>query len=223
MLDGLFDRHGFLHAQSRADARLDLHPQIQRLRIAPHHRRHQRGTVGRNPDPHRADGRRGGAGHRGPLALQRRKRGIGRERNVDETTPGANGRQDPSAGPELRRQALLGRNFRLHPGGDLRKLPEGATVLDFAFDIHTSLGLTCSGGKVNNRPAAIRDVLHNGDIVEVLTQKNQKPKADWLGFVTTSKARTGSRPRRASTPRTPVWDGRIGTQTQELETAPDRR
>ena len=80
-----------------------------------HHRRHQRGTVGRNPDPHRADGRRGGAGHRGPLALQRRKRGIGRERNVDETTPGANGRQDPSAGPELRRQALLGRNFRLHP------------------------------------------------------------------------------------------------------------
>ena len=63
-------------------------------------------------------------------------------------------------------------------------------MLDFAFDIHTSLGLTCSGGKVNNRPAAIRDVLHNGDIVEVLTQKNQKPKADWLGFVTTSKART---------------------------------
>ena len=83
-----------------------------------------------------------------------------------------------------------GEIFVFTPGGDLRKLPEGATVLDFAFDIHTSLGLTCSGGKVNNRPAAIRDVLHNGDIVEVLTQKNQKPKADWLGFVTTSKART---------------------------------
>ena len=80
--------------------------------------------------------------------------------------------------------------FVFTPNGDLRKLPEGATLLDFAFDIHTSLGLTCSGGKVNNRPAAIRDVLHNGDIVEVLTQKNQKPKADWLGFVTTSKART---------------------------------
>ena len=83
-----------------------------------------------------------------------------------------------------------GEIFVFTPGGDLRKLPEGATVLDFAFDIHTSLGLTCSGGKVNNRPAAIRDLLHNGDIVEVLTQKNQKPKADWLGFVTTSKART---------------------------------
>lgn len=83
-----------------------------------------------------------------------------------------------------------GEIFVFTPGGDLRKLPEGATVLDFAFDIHTSLGVTCSGGKVNNRPAAIRDVLHNGDIVEVLTQKNQKPKADWLGFVTTSKARS---------------------------------
>ena len=62
-----------------------------------------------------------------------------------------------------------GEIFVFTPGGDLRKLPEGATVLDFAFDIHTSLGLTCSGGKVNNRPAAIRDVLYNGDIVEVLT------------------------------------------------------
>ena len=47
-----------------------------------------------------------------------------------------------------------GEIFVFTPGGDLRKLPEGATVLDFAFDIHTSLGLTCSGGKVNNRPAA---------------------------------------------------------------------
>ena len=83
-----------------------------------------------------------------------------------------------------------GEIFVFTPGGDLRKLPEGATVLDFAFDIHTSLGLTCSGGKVNNRPAAIRDVLHNGDIVEVLTQKNQKPKADWLNIVTTAKARS---------------------------------
>ena len=83
-----------------------------------------------------------------------------------------------------------GEIFVFTPNGDLRKLPEGATLLDFAFDIHTNLGATCSGGKVNNRPAAIRDVLHNGDIVEVLTQKNQKPKADWLGFVTTSKART---------------------------------
>lgn len=83
-----------------------------------------------------------------------------------------------------------GEIFVFTPGGDLRRLPEGATVLDFAFDIHSSLGVTCSGGRINNRPAAIRDELHNGDIVEIVTQKNQRPKADWLGFVVTSKARS---------------------------------
>ena len=83
-----------------------------------------------------------------------------------------------------------GEIFVFTPGGDLRKLPKGATLLDFAFDIHTNLGATCSGGKINNRPAGLRDELHNGDIVEVLTQKNQKPKADWLSFVVTSKARS---------------------------------
>ncbi|MDE5730621.1 MAG: RelA/SpoT family protein [Alistipes sp.] len=83
-----------------------------------------------------------------------------------------------------------GEIFVFTPGGDLRRLPEGATVLDFAFDIHSSLGVTCAGGKINNRPAAIRDELHNGDIVEIMTQKNQRPKADWLGFAVTSKARS---------------------------------
>jgi len=82
-----------------------------------------------------------------------------------------------------------GEIFVFTPNGDLRKLPEGASLLDFAFDIHTNLGATCVGGKVNNRAAAIRDVLHNGDIVEIATQKNQTPKADWLAFVVTSKAR----------------------------------
>ena len=83
-----------------------------------------------------------------------------------------------------------GEIFVFTPGGDLRKLPKGATLLDFAFDIHTNLGSTCSGGKINNRSAGLRDVLHNGDIVEVQTQKNQKPKADWLSFVVTTKARS---------------------------------
>lgn len=82
-----------------------------------------------------------------------------------------------------------GEIFVFTPNGDLRKLPEGATLLDFAFDIHTSLGASCTGGRVNNRAASIRDVLRNGDIVEILTQKNQTPKADWLSFVVTSKAR----------------------------------
>ena len=82
-----------------------------------------------------------------------------------------------------------GEIFVFTPNGDIRKLPEGATVLDFAFDIHTSLGSTCTGGRVNNRAVPIREVLRNGDIVEVMTQKNQTPKADWLSFCVTSKAR----------------------------------
>ena len=82
-----------------------------------------------------------------------------------------------------------GEIFVFTPNGDLRKLSEGATVLDFAFDIHTNLGATCVGGKVNHRNVSFREVLRNGDIVEILTSKTQKPKADWLNIVTTSKAR----------------------------------
>ena len=82
-----------------------------------------------------------------------------------------------------------GEIFVFTPNGDLRKLPEGATLLDFAFDIHTSLGSTCVGGKINNRAVSIREELHNGDIVEIQTQKNQVPKADWLSVVVTAKAR----------------------------------
>lgn len=82
-----------------------------------------------------------------------------------------------------------GEIFVFTPKGDLRKLPEGATVLDFAFDIHSNIGCTCSGARVNHRNVSIREVLHNGDIVEITTQKNQTPKADWLNVVTTTKAR----------------------------------
>lgn len=82
-----------------------------------------------------------------------------------------------------------GEIFVFTPNGDIRKLPEGATVLDFAFDIHTNLGSTCSGGKVNGKAVPIRESLKNGDIVEILSQKNQQPKADWLNFVVTAKAK----------------------------------
>ncbi len=82
-----------------------------------------------------------------------------------------------------------GEIFVFTPNGDLRKLPEGATLLDFAFDIHTNLGSTCSGGRVNNRAVSIREQLRNGDIVEIQTRKDQTPKADWLSFTVTSKAR----------------------------------
>ncbi len=79
--------------------------------------------------------------------------------------------------------------FIFTPNGDLRKMNDGATVLDFAFDIHTNLGSTCTGAKINQRNVPIKEALKNGDIVEILTSKTQKPKTDWLSFATTSKAR----------------------------------
>lgn len=79
--------------------------------------------------------------------------------------------------------------FVFTPRGDLYRLPLGATVLDFAFNIHTNLGCHCSGGKVNGKNQKINYRLVSGDTVEILTSQQQQPKADWLNFVVTSKAR----------------------------------
>ncbi|MCE5347483.1 MAG: RelA/SpoT family protein [Bacteroidales bacterium] len=80
--------------------------------------------------------------------------------------------------------------FVFTPKGDLRQLPAGATVLDFAFDIHTAVGSSCVGGKVNGKNVTIKHVLQNGDHVSIIRSKNQKPKQDWLSFVITQKAKT---------------------------------
>ncbi len=82
-----------------------------------------------------------------------------------------------------------GEIFVFTPTGELRKLPAGATVLDFAFNIHTNLGVKCTGGKVNGKAVPIRERLNTGDIVEIISGKNQKPTADWLNFVVSSKAK----------------------------------
>ncbi len=107
---------------------------------------------------------------------------LGQLRELIENTP-------HSLAQRFDAKPASGEIFVFTPNGDLRKLPEGATLLDFAFDIHTSLGCSCVGGKVNNRAVPIREILRNGDIVEIQTQKNQTPKADWLSVVVTSKAR----------------------------------
>ena len=75
------------------------------------------------------------------------------------------------------------------PKGDLYTLPQGSTVLDFAFAIHSRIGETCVSGKVNNKNVPIKHQLSNGDQVEILTSPNQSPKQDWLNFVHSSKAR----------------------------------
>lgn len=80
--------------------------------------------------------------------------------------------------------------FVFTPLGDLKQLPMGSTVLDFAFGIHTDLGAKCRGAKINNKVVQIKYVLKNGDKVDILTSSNQTPKLDWLSFVVTEKART---------------------------------
>ena len=79
--------------------------------------------------------------------------------------------------------------FVFTPTGELRILPAGATVLDFAFSIHTGIGQHCVGGKVHGKPVPIKEALHTGDVVEILTAKNQRPAPDWIGWVVTTKAR----------------------------------
>lgn len=80
--------------------------------------------------------------------------------------------------------------FVFTPTGELRILAAGSSVLDFAFSIHTNLGSRCTGGKVNSKPVQIKEKLKTGDVVEIMTGKNQKPSRDWLAWVVTSKART---------------------------------
>ena len=79
--------------------------------------------------------------------------------------------------------------FVFTPNGDLKKFSENATVLDFAFDIHTDVGSSCAGARINGKNVPIRYQLQNGDKVEIIRSKSQKPKADWLNYVVTSKAK----------------------------------
>ncbi len=76
------------------------------------------------------------------------------------------------------------------PKGDLKKLPLDSTVLDFAYEVHSELGNSCVGGKVNGKNVTLKETLHNGDEVEIFSSKNQRPKEDWLSFIVTSKARS---------------------------------
>ncbi|MBF0209082.1 MAG: bifunctional (p)ppGpp synthetase/guanosine-3',5'-bis(diphosphate) 3'-pyrophosphohydrolase, partial [Oligoflexia bacterium] len=80
--------------------------------------------------------------------------------------------------------------FVFTPNGDVRELSDGSTPLDFAFSIHTEIGLTCVGAKVNAKIVPLRYRLKSGDVVEILTNKSQTPSKDWLKIVRTSRAKT---------------------------------
>ena len=98
--------------------------------------------------------------------------------------------------------------FVFTPTGELRILPAGATVLDFAFGIHTNIGSHCVGAKVNGKAVSIREKLATGDVVEILTSKNQRPNPDWLGWVVSSKARSKVKQAMAAQEQSRATDGR---------------
>jgi GTP diphosphokinase / guanosine-3',5'-bis(diphosphate) 3'-diphosphatase len=83
--------------------------------------------------------------------------------------------------------------FAFTPKGKVIQLPRGATPIDFAYAIHSKVGDTCTGAKLNGRIMPLRAVIQNGDVIEILTGANSKPSKDWLNFVTTSRARSSIR------------------------------
>ncbi|MFH1762592.1 MAG: bifunctional (p)ppGpp synthetase/guanosine-3',5'-bis(diphosphate) 3'-pyrophosphohydrolase [Gemmatimonadota bacterium] len=89
----------------------------------------------------------------------------------------------------LRMDLFSGEIFVFTPKGDVKQLPMGSTPIDFAFAVHTEVGLHCAGARVNGRIAPLSRKLKNGDTVEVMTSPKQKPNRDWLAFVRTSRAR----------------------------------
>ena len=127
------------------------------------------------------------------LAAHWRYKGVKSESNMDQWL--ANIRSALEAGNNLeimdqfKMDLYEDEVFIFTPKGDLIKFPKGATVLDFAYHIHTGVGNTCVGGKINGKVVPFRQQLNSGDTVEIITQSNQKPKLDWLNIVKTSRAK----------------------------------
>jgi len=89
----------------------------------------------------------------------------------------------------LRMDLFQGEIFVFTPKGEVKAIPQGSTPIDFAFSVHTEVGLHCAGAKVNGRIAPLSRELRNGDTVEIITNPRQRPNRDWLAFVKTSRAR----------------------------------
>lgn len=128
------------------------------------------------------------------LAAHWRYKGIKGESGLDEWLNSIretleNADNDLDAMDQFKLDLYKDEVFVFTPKGDLYKLPQGATVLDFAFSIHSNLGCRCTGARVNGKNVQLRQKLNSGDQVEIMTSNTQTPKRDWLTFVTTAKAR----------------------------------
>lgn len=128
------------------------------------------------------------------LAAHWRYKGIKGESGVDDwlnsIRTALENKDDLQVIDQFRMDLYEDEVFVFTPKGDLMKFPKGATVLDFAYRIHSNIGNRCTGARINNKVVTFRHALNNGDQVEILTASNQKPKREWLNIVKTSRAKS---------------------------------
>ena len=128
------------------------------------------------------------------VAAHWRYKGVKGEAGLDEWLTGIRSMLEHADGMEAMDQFKMDlyedEVYVFTPRGDLFKFPTGATVLDFAYHIHSKIGNQCTGGKINGRVVSIRQLLKSGDQVEILTSSSQKPRQEWLNIVKTSRAKS---------------------------------
>ena len=150
------------------------------------------------------------------IAAHWRYKGVKSESGLDEWLSGIRSMLENSDGLEVMDQFKMDlyedEVFVFTPKGDLYKFPKGATVLDFAYHIHSKIGNTCTGARINNKVVTIRQQLQSGDQVEIITSTNQKPKQDWLNIAKTSRAKSKIR---LALKETQVKEGLFAKETLE--------
>ena len=128
------------------------------------------------------------------VAAHWRYKGVKSESGLDDWLTNIRSMLETSDGLEAMAQFKMDlyedEVFVFTPKGDLYKFPKGATVLDFAYHIHSKIGNSCVGARINNKVVTLRQQLQSGDQVEIMTATNQKPKQDWLNIVKTSRAKS---------------------------------
>ena len=128
------------------------------------------------------------------VAAHWRYKGVKGETGLDEWLTNIRQMLETSDGAEAMDQFKMDlyedEVFVFTPKGDLLKFPKGATVLDMAYHIHSKIGSACVGARINNKVVSLRQQLHSGDQVEIMTATNQKPKQEWLNVVKTSRAKS---------------------------------
>ena len=128
------------------------------------------------------------------VAAHWRYKGVKGEAGLDDWLAGVRSMLEHADGLEAMDQFKMDlyedEVFVFTPRGDLYKFPVGATVLDFAYHIHSKIGNQCTGGRINGRVVSIRYLLKSGDQVEILTSSTQKPRQEWLSIVKTSRAKS---------------------------------